>query len=83
MEADGIVKRLDIVEDSEFCVGAFGKGSAGGAFGLQSAPEALDEGIVIAIALATHAAAQAGFCERLAVFQRGVLHPAVRMMDEF
>jgi len=82
VEADGIVEGFDVIEDGQLGGSAGGEALAGGAFGFEGAPEALDKGVVVAVAFATHAAGQAGLGQRLAVLQGGVLHAAVGVVDE-
>lgn len=50
--------------------------------GLQSTEEAFDHRVIPAIALATHAALDAMGLEQLAKGLTGVLHAAVRMVDQ-
>src|SRR5579862_4733915 len=82
MKADGVIEGFDIVEDGQLGGPAGSEALARRALGFEGAPEALDKGVVVAVAFAAHAAGQGGCGEGLAVLQGGVLDAAIGMMDE-
>jgi hypothetical protein len=54
VQADPVIKGVDVSEDSEAGLGAGGKRARGQALTFESGPEAFDVGIIVTVGLATH-----------------------------
>ena len=82
MESGAVIKGLDVVEDGGSGFGVSGEALVVDNFVFKAAPEGFDEGVVVAIAFATHGSDQAVLSQDLPVSGAGELHAAIRVDDK-
>ena len=83
MEALGIVKAFDVIEDFGAGLLVGGELPAIDQLPFEGAPEAFHGGVVVAITLAAHGSDEAGPGEGVAIIGGGVLDPAIGVAEEF
>ena len=67
MQSGAVVEGFDVIEDGGASLGVGGEAVMIDEFVFEAAPEGLDEGVIIAVALATHGSDQAVLGQHLAV----------------
>ena len=82
VEPLAVVEDFQPLEDRRLGLGASGKLAAMHQLALQAAPEALDHGVVVAVAFAAHAGLEAGSGEPLPIRFAGVFPATIGMMDQ-
>ncbi len=82
MESSAVVEGLDVVEDRQARFGEGGETLVVDDFVFKAAPEGLDEGVIVAVAFATHGGDQTVLGQDLPVSGAGKLHAAIGVDDE-
>ncbi len=82
MEPGAVVEALDVIEERGAGLGVGGALAVVDGLVLQAAPKRLDEGVVVAVALAAHRGNEAVVGEDLAVRGAGKLGAAVGVHDQ-
>ena len=82
MQSLAVVEAFDVSDDRDPCSIPRGESLAMNQFVLQRREEALGTGVVVAVAVPTHAGQEAVCCHQSTIVARAVEHPAVRVMDE-
>jgi hypothetical protein len=77
-----VVEGFDVVKDGSARPGAGGEALMIDQFVFEAAPEGLDEGVIIAVALATHGSEEAVLGQDLPVSRAGKLGSTIRVDDE-
>ena len=83
MEALGVIKAFDVIEDGGAGSLVGGERPAIDEFPFEGAPEAFHVGIIVAIALAAHGGDEARPGQGVAIIGGGVLNPAIGVAEEF
>lgn len=82
VESGAIIKGLDVVEDGVTSLCKSGETLVVDDFIFKATPEGLDEGVIVAIAFATHRSDEAVLGQDLAVSGAGKLHAAIGVDDK-
>lgn len=82
MKSGGVVEGLDVIEDRGAGLGMSGEALMIDQFVFEAAPEGLDEGVIVAVALATHRSDEAVLGQDLSVGCAGKLGSTVRVEDK-
>ena len=82
VQSGAVVEALDVVEERGAGLGPGGKLAVIDGLVFETAPERLDVGVVVAIALAAHGGEQAVFGEHLTISGTGKLHSPIRVHDQ-
>ena len=82
MQSGAVIKSLDVIKDGATRLGKGGEALVVDDFVFKAAPEGLDEGVVVAVAFATHGGDEAVLGEDLPVSGAGKLHSTIRVDDK-
>ena len=82
MKSGAVIKGLDVAEDSAASLSEGGEALGVDDFVFKAAPEGFDEGVVVAIASATHGSDEAVLGQDLPVSGAGKLHAAIGVDDK-
>jgi len=78
VESGAVREGFNVIEDSGACFGEGREALVVDDFVFEAAPEGFDEGIVVAVAFATHGSDEAVLSQDLPVSGAGKLHAAIR-----
>ena len=81
MKSDAVIEGFNVVEDGSTSLGEGGEAVMIDQFVFETAKEAFNKGIVIAVSLSTHRSAQAMLVEQLSVTGTGELGSAIGVDD--
>jgi len=82
VESGAVIEGFDVMEDGGACFGEGREALVVDDFVFEAAPEGFDEGIVVAVAFATHGSDEAVLSQDLPVSGAGKLHAAIRVDDK-
>ena len=82
VEPGAVVEGFDVVEDGGARFGEGGEALVVNDFVFETAPEGFDEGVVVAVARATHGSDQAMLGEEIAIRGAGKLAASIGVKDE-
>ena len=82
VESGTVIEGFDVIEDGGAGLGAGSEAMMVDQFVFESAKEGLDEGVIVAVAFATHGSDQAMLGQDLSVSGAGELSPAIGVEDK-
>jgi len=82
VQSGAVIKGFDVIEDGGTSLGIRGEAVMENEFVFERAPKGLDEGVVVAVALAAHGSKQTVLSEHLAVACAGELSSPIGVDDE-
>jgi hypothetical protein len=82
VQSGAVLEGLDVVEDRGASLGAGGEAVMIDEFVFEAAPERLDEGVIVAVGLATHGSEQSVLGQDLPVSRAGKLGSTIRVDDK-
>ena len=82
MESGAVIEGLDVIEDGGASLGAGGEAMMIDQFVFEAAKEGLDEGVIVAVALATHGSEKAVLGQDVPVSRADKLGSTIRVDDE-
>ena len=81
VESGAVIEGFDVVEDGSTSLGECGEAVMIDQFVFETAKEALDKGIVVAVSFSAHRSGQAVLAEQLSVTGAGELGSSIGMDD--
>ena len=81
MKSSAVIEGFDVVENGSASLGECGEAVMIDQFVFETAKEALDKGIVVAVSLSTHRSGQAMLAEQLSITGAGELGSAIGVDD--
>jgi hypothetical protein len=82
VQSGAVVEGFDVIEDCGASLGEGGEALMIDQFVFEAAPEGLDEGVIVAVALATHGSEEAVLGQDVPISRAGKLGSTIRVDDE-